>query len=120
MDGSYWARRNAEGPYPLRRGAWYRVADFEPNEILVDVQWMAVSVPRSFIQIVEQRPPLRWTVVPRPRDAVRIPERWGDKYGVCPNCSNRASLQGSPEEMTCDKCGGLFVVAWEEKYLQQA
>lgn len=116
MDASYWARRQAEGPYPLRRGAWYRVTEFEPHEVFVDVQWMAVSVPRSFIQVIDQRP-LRWTVVARPRDAIRLPEGWGDKYGVCPNCSARASLVGSPDEMSCEKCGGEFPVAWEEKYL---
>ena len=116
MTPLHWARLKSEAPYPLRRGAWYPVADFERHEIVVDVQWRPVSVPRSVIEVVEERP-LRWTVVPRPRDAVRIPEGWGDKYAVCPNCSCRASLEGSPTDMVCKECEGRFPVAWEEKYL---
>ena len=73
-------------------------------------------MPRSYIEVVEHRP-LRWTVVPRPRDAIRLPESWGDKYGVCPNCANRESLEGSPDEMTCERCEERYPVAWEEKYL---
>jgi hypothetical protein len=116
MHALHWARLKAEGPYPLRRGAWYRVTEFERHEIVVDVQWRTVSVPRSYIEVVEQRP-LRWTVVPRPRDAIRLPESWGDKYGVCPNCANRESLEGSPDEMTCERCEERYPVAWEERYL---
>jgi len=32
-----WARLKVEGPYPLRRGAWYRVTEFFPDEVVVDV-----------------------------------------------------------------------------------
>jgi hypothetical protein len=116
MTALHWARLKAEGPYPLRRGAWYRVTEFERHEIVVDVQWRPVSVPRSLLEIAEQRP-LKWTVVPRPRDAVRIPDSWGDKYAVCPNCGNRASLEDVPQELDCGQCAGRFPVAWEEKYL---
>jgi len=116
MTSLHWARLTAEGPYPLRRGGWYRVTEFERHEVIVDVQWKAVSVPRSLVEVAEQRP-LRWTVVPRPRDAVRLPESWGAVYGVCPNCNNRASLENTPQDLSCGQCEGQFPVAWDEKYL---
>ena len=112
----YWARLKTEGPYPLRRGAWYPVTEFKQDVVRLDVHWEPVTVPRSAIEIVDTRP-LRWTVVPRPRKAVRLPESWGPRYGVCPNCGNRSSLETTPLAMGCQQCEGLFPVAWEEKYL---
>jgi hypothetical protein len=112
----YWARLRTEGSYPLRRGAWYQVSQFEKHDVLLDVHWAPVRVPRTAIEIVGARP-LRWTVVPRPKKAVRLPASWGPQYGVCPNCGNRSSLESAPQTMGCQQCEGLFPVAWEEKYL---
>jgi hypothetical protein len=112
----YWARLRTEGPYPLRRGAWYQVSQFEKHDVLLDVHWAPVRVPRTAIEIVGARP-LRWTVVARPKKAVRLPESWGPQYGVCPSCGNRSSLESAPQTMGCQQCEGLFPVAWEEKYL---
>jgi hypothetical protein len=115
MDVLHWARLKAEGPYPLRRGAWYRVIEFQVHEVVLDVQLRPVSVPRSLVEVVDQRP-LSWTAVPRPREAVRLREDW-DQYAVCPNCGNRASLEGAPQELRCGQCEGQFPVDWDEKYL---
>jgi hypothetical protein len=115
MDVLHWARLKSEGPYPLRRGAWYRVIEFQLHVVVLDVQLKPVSVPRSLVQVVNERP-LRWTAVPRPREAVRLREDW-DQYAVCPNCGNRASLKGDPDELRCSQCEGLFPVDWDEKYL---
>jgi len=112
----YWARLKTEGPYPLRRGAWYPVSEFQADKVLVEVLWSPVGVPRSAVEITEERP-LQWTVVPRPRHAVRLPESWGPVYGACPNCGHRASLRSAPPMMGCHQCEGLFPVAWDEKYL---
>lgn len=112
----HWARLKAEGPYPLRRGAWYRVIEFEVHEVTLDVQLRPVSVPRSLVEVVDKRP-LSWTAVARPRDAVRINESWGDQYAVCPRCGSRASLAGEPHELRCQQCDGLYPVDWDEKYL---
>jgi hypothetical protein len=112
----YWARLKAESPYPLRRGAWYQVAEFQRHDVVLEVHWTPVAVPRSFIEIVEKRPE-HWTVVPRPRNAARMPESWGDEYGVCPNCGHRVSLAGALEEMLCGRCEESFLVAWSESYL---
>ena len=30
-----WARLKVEGPYPLRRGAWYRVTEVFPDEVVL-------------------------------------------------------------------------------------
>ena len=112
----YWARLKTEGPYPLRRGAWYPVNQFQKHDVLLDVHSAPVSVPRTAIEIVATRP-LRWTVVARPKLAVRLPESWGPEYAVCPNCSTRSSLPAAPQSMSCQQCDGSFPVAWEEKYL---
>jgi len=117
MPALHWARLKAEGPYPLRRGAWYRVTEFERHEIVLDVQWRTVSVPRSCIEVVEQRP-LRWTVVPRPAGAVRMPREW-KRYAVCPSCHERVALPArtSTRSLTCDRCRGAFEIDWGEGYL---
>jgi hypothetical protein len=112
----YWARVTTDGPYPLRRGAWYPVNELAKDHVLLDVLWAPVNVPRAAVEIAEERP-LRWTVVPRPRQAVSLPESWGPVYGVCPNCGHRASLQNAPPILGCQQCEGLFPVAWDEKYL---
>ena len=112
----YWARLKSEGPYPMRRGGWYPVDEFAKEHVLLDVYWAPVTVPRSALEIVPTRP-LRWTVVPRPRKALRMPESWGPQYAVCPNCGNRSSLEAAPQEMGCQQCEGLFAIAWDEKYL---
>ena len=114
----YWARLKTDDPYPLRRGAWYPVTEFQKEVVMLEVHCEPVSVPRSAIEIVTARP-LTWTVVPRPRKAVRLPESWGSMYGVCPNCGNRASLQAAPATMGCQQCDGSFPVAWEERYLSR-
>ena len=112
----YWARVKTDGTYPLRRGAWYRVSEFQSNEVLVDILWSPVGLPLSEVEITEERP-MRWTVVPRPLQAKHLPESWGAVYGTCPNCGHRESLEGSPPMMGCHQCEGLFPVAWDEKYL---
>ena len=112
-----WARLKTEGPYPLRRGAWYRITEFFPDEVVVDVNRKAVTLPLSLLD-VRGRPPRRWTIVPRPSNAVRLPERWGQRYGVCPSCRSRAPLRGSPQAMLCPRCREVFPVGWDEQYLR--
>jgi hypothetical protein len=112
----YWGRLKTEGSYPLRRGAWYQVDGFDKDEVLLEVHGAPVSVPRTAIEIVGMRP-LRWTVVPRPRQAVRLPESWGSQYAVCPQCCNRSSLQAGSHTMDCRQCEGSFPIAWDEQYL---
>jgi uncharacterized C2H2 Zn-finger protein len=111
----HWARLKAEGPYPLRRGAWYRVTKFASTEVLLDVNRLPVIVPRSAVELVGT-PPRHWTVVVRPANAVRLPQSWGDRYLVCPSCRARAPVPGAPI-LRCPRCNSLFPVAWDEKYL---
>lgn len=118
MTTLHWARLTAEGPYPLRRGAWYRVTKVAEGEVILDVNRTPISVPRAVIEMVGTPPP-QWTVVPRPRNAVRLPASWGDRYAVCPSCRNRSPLQGAPDTMRCSRCNGLFPVAWNEQYLRK-
>jgi hypothetical protein len=109
-----WARLKVEAPYPLRRGAWYRVTTRTPREVVLDVHDKAVHVPHTVLEFAGGRPPRRWSVVRRPADAVRLPDAWGDHYGVCPSCAHRAPLYGSPHTLRCPRCNKLFAVAWDE------
>ncbi len=111
-----WARLKVEGPYPLRRGAWYRVTEFFPDEVVVDVNRKPVTLPLSLLDVRGELP-RRWTIVPRPTNAVRLPKSWGERYGVCPSCKSRALLRGSPQAMPCPRCRGVFPVGWDEQYL---
>ena len=111
-----WARLKVEGPYPLRRGAWYRVTEFFPDEVVVDINRKPVTLPLSLLDL-RGGLPRRWTIVPRPTNAVRLPERLGERYGVCPSCKSRAPLRGSPRMMPCPRCRGVFPVGWDEQYL---
>jgi hypothetical protein len=85
MTGIQWARLSADVDCSLRRGAWYRVRAVGGLESTVEVGRKPQSVPSYLLQIVTA-PPRRWTVVPRPDSAVRMPREW-KQYAVCP-CQN--------------------------------
>lgn len=108
-----WARLTGDGPYPLRRGAWYPVITFTGDQVVIEVHHKPVNVPRSAVELVAKRS-RSWAVVPRPLRAVMLPEMWGNHYGVCPNCRHRAPLLGSPQTMHCPRCYGRFPIGWEE------
>ncbi|HLB81886.1 MAG TPA: hypothetical protein VJJ54_02250 [Gemmatimonadales bacterium] len=111
-----WARLRVEVDVGLRRGAWYRVTRFTPAEVFLDVQRFPLAVPRRYLEVVLGRP-LRWSVVPRPRDPTKLPPALGAPYAVCPVCRTRAPLDGRPGKMPCPQCQGVFGVAWDERYL---
>ena len=112
-DQTQWARPRADVNRGLRRGAWYRVIAFTPGEVIVDVNRVARIVPREGVEIVTT-PPQRWSIVPRPSDAVRVPLDWGDWYALCPTCRNRTPIKGHSATLRCPRCAGLFQIAWEE------
>src|SRR5688572_1386347 len=116
MAAVQWARLSVDVKSPLRRGAWYKILKLGVQEATLDVKGKQVSVDRKALEIVPA-PRLRWTVVPSPRNAPRFPSGWGAQYGVCPNCRERASLQGQPASLRCQRCNGLFDVACNEPYL---
>jgi hypothetical protein len=111
-----WARLEDDIDLPLRRGAWYPVTRLSATEVVVDVNRRPTAVPRRHLQL-HAAPPTSWTVVPRPRDAVRMPSSWGDTYAVCPNCRERSPLNNHPSNLRCHRCNGLFPIAWDERYL---
>ena len=108
-----WARPRADVNRGLRRGAWYRVIALTPHAVTIDVNHDVRTVPREGVDIVAT-PPQRWSVVPRPSDAVRLPVDWGDWYALCPACRNRTPIKGHFDTLRCPRCAGLFHVAWEE------
>ncbi|HEY3279230.1 MAG TPA: hypothetical protein VGJ83_01855 [Gemmatimonadales bacterium] len=116
MPAVQWARLKADVDYHIRRGAWYRVVQLTPRDVTLDVRGKHVAIPRAAVEIVPE-PPLRWTVVPRPRNSVRLPQGWGAEYAVCPGCRERAHLIDRPVSLRCPKCNGLYDVAWNEPYL---
>ncbi len=110
-----WGRVTVEAGYPLRRGAWYRITELTPGEVVVEVNRRTLSVPRPFIELTDA-PPRRWAVVERPAGALRVPEGWGDRYLVCPACRHRSPLHGWPQSLRCPRCYGFFPIAWDEHY----
>jgi len=116
MAGRQWARLRADLDCDLRRGAWYRILKMASLEVVVDVKGKSIPVPRPFVEILAT-PPQRWTVVPRPDNAPRLPTTWGPYYAVCPSCRDRAPVLGRPANMRCPRCNGLFDIAWNEEYL---
>jgi hypothetical protein len=119
MHGMQWGRLMVDVNCQLRRGAWYRVTQNAPLKAILDVNRRALAVPQFLIEVIT-KPPRRWTVVPRPRNAHTLPAEWGAVYGVCPACRERAALRGRPRRLDCSRCGGEFDVAWDESYLVEA
>src|SRR3989442_10388330 len=111
-----WARLRVDVDCGLRRGTWYRVTRFTPADIFLDVQHCSVAIPRRLLELLVGRPH-RWSVVPRPRDAAKLPPELGAPYAVCPGCRARAPLKGRPTTLGCPRCRGAFGVAGDERNL---
>ena len=110
-----WARVRSDVNCHIRRGAWYEVLRLMREEAVLEVNRKPVRLERASLQIVPLRPQ-RWSVVERPRDSVDMPLHWGSRYAVCPSCCYRQSLPGQPAELQCVNCGGVFAIAWDERY----
>ena len=110
-----WARLQADVNCHLRRGGWYRVMQVATVEVVLDVNAQPVPVLLPFLEITCS-PPRRWTVVPRPANAVNMPPGWGAEYAVCPSCRHRQQLTSRPKRMSCESCQIDFAVAWDEHY----
>jgi|SRR6059036_869032 len=119
MPSFQWARLKENVKSPLRRGAWYRILKLTSTEATVDVKGKPVPLQRAQLQL-SPTAGARWSVVPAPQNAPRFPRSWGQKYAVCPNCRDRAQLEGQPVSMRCHRCNGLFEVAWNDPYLASA
>jgi len=113
MSTGQWARVRPEQGAHLRQGAWYRVVRLTPVEAVLDINGTPTAVPRPSLQIVPT-PPSNWTVVARPRNSSRLPLSWGPRYGVCPNCRERARLTARATSMRCPKCNGHFDIGWDD------
>jgi hypothetical protein len=107
-----WARVRPDQSASLRQGAWYRVVRLTPVEAVLDINGRLTAVPRPSLQIIPT-PPSRWTVVARPARSPRLPATWGPRYGVCPNCRERARLEMRAISMRCPKCNGHFDIGWD-------
>jgi hypothetical protein len=114
-----WARLQTDVNVKLRRGAWYRILKLGAVDAVLDVNRQPHTVARTLLQIV-QVAPSRWSVVPAPRNTLRFPSSWGERYAVCPSCRGRSPLEGRPTTMRCTRCNGLYEVAWNEPYLLSA
>lgn len=111
-----WARLRADVSCGLRRGAWYRVIRLTKDQAVLEVTGDPARVPRRVLQTAFS-PPVRWSVVPRPRDAANLPHDWGSRYAVCPGCRTRAPISGYPVDLRCAQCNRVFQIAWDERYL---
>jgi hypothetical protein len=112
-----WARLRRDVQSVLRRGAWYRVLSLGPEEAVLDVDNAGVRVSREHLELSERKPS-RWTIVPRPQGAEKVPASWGEAYAVCPSCAARAPVGRPPGQKRCTRCEQSFEVAWDERYLK--
>jgi hypothetical protein len=106
----YWARLRARTNAPLRRGAWYRVVRLNGRQAVLDVNRQLLPLSRAMLQVLPIRPPA-WSVVPTPPNSAFIT---ADRYGVCPNCADRARLDKGAEVMRCRRCRSVFAIAWSD------
>jgi hypothetical protein len=113
-----WARLRVDVNRALRRGGWYRVDRLGRDQVVLDVLGERVSLPRRLFQ-TRFAQPIRWTVVPRPADAIHVPSDWGTRYLVCPACQARAPVSGFPVERPCPSCHAVFPIGWDEHYLKK-
>jgi hypothetical protein len=116
MPSSLFARLQADVDVKIRRGAWYRVLDLGDLDAVIEVNKRPMTVLRAMLQI-QQRPPLRWTVVPQPTGG-RRKAVLGVEYGVCPSCRTRAPLPKKARELKCPRCKQEYEVNWGEAYLK--
>jgi len=117
MTAILFARLQADVDLKIRRGAWYRVLDLGDLEAIIEVNKRPVTVLRAMLEI-QKRPPLRWTVVPHPKQSRR--PNLGVEYGVCPSCRTRAPLPNRAKELTCPRCKQEYEVNWGEAYLKRS
>ena len=110
-----FARLQADVDLKIRRGAWYKVLDMSDLEAIIEVNKRPVKVLRAMLEI-QQRPPLRWTVVPHNGRRAAV---LGVEYGVCPSCRTRAKLPKGAKELQCPRCKQEFGVNWGESYLKK-
>lgn len=107
-----WARVRARTGVPLRRGAWYRVVEFDGAHAVLDVNRRFVKVSRALLQVLPIRPPT-WSVVPSPPNSSLVP---ANQYGVCPGCADRARLDKGAQVMRCRRCRSRFAIAWSDAF----
>jgi hypothetical protein len=116
MPGLKWGRLQLDVDCSLRRGAWYRVVNLQSMQAVVDVNQKRLPVPLYILEVVTT-PPKRWSVVPAPQGARRLPKEFAPQYAVCPNCRERVPLPDQAPELTCTRCRHTYDVAWDEGYL---
>lgn len=116
MPTNLFARLQADVDLKIRRGAWYRVLDLGDLEAVIEVNKRPMTVLRAMLEI-QQRPPLRWTVVPHPEG--RRKATLGVEYGVCPSCRTRAPLPKKARDLQCPRCKQEYEVNWGEAYLKK-
>lgn len=114
-----FARLQADVPLKIRRGAWYRVLDLNDLQAVIDVNRRPVRVLRAWLEI-QQRPPLRWSVVTRPKDDRKAPPELRGTYGVCPGCRSRATLAKRVRVLECRRCRQAFEVNWDDEYVAKS
>jgi hypothetical protein len=113
MASEQWARLRKDSGCGLRRGAWYSVLSAEPDNVVLAVHRDEIPVSRDLLEFTSTRP-AKWTLVIHSRSFLSFLVRWGRRYAVCPNCCQRQVPTGQPRTLQCERCNGLFEVAWDE------
>ena len=115
MANDRWARLRIDVHRGIRRGAWYRVICTESDFVDLAVHGEKATLLRDELQFVSSRPP-HWTMIVHCPHSVTLPGKLGKRYAVCPSCSHRQVPLGEPKGLRCDRCNGLFNIAWHEPF----
>ncbi len=114
-----WARVKPPGAYSLRRGAWYPILENNGDEaeIVLDLRYRTVVIPRVNIDVRTERPTCFSVVVREPHDPNPVkgtPQDLGLSYAVCPLSHTRVRLSGHPEVLECPECGYQYPIEWDD------
>lgn len=118
IDSRAWARAWAIArPPKLRTGAWYPVVSRGRRLAVLDVHRQHVAVSQHLLEFRERRP-TKFTVVYRadddPNPARGTLKDLGRIYAVCPECTARVRLYGTPDQVRCPACRHRGSVAYWE------
>src|SRR5206468_11689745 len=69
------------------------------SDAILEVNQRVINVPRSALQMTPRAPGV-WAIVPRPGNALQLPQSWGARYGVCPQDRKSTRLNSSHDQIS--------------------
>ena len=115
MVSGQWARLSEDVNCGLRRAAWYSILSADSDSVVLAVHRDEKRFSRDLLELSRNRP-AEWTMVIHGRHSVSFLARAGKRYAVCPTCRHRQVPIGRPKTLRCQKCNGLFEIAWDRPF----